>query len=348
MKTARIALFLGVLVSSLISGRAPLHAQPSSAQVSVDGNDKPWNQGVPLATREAAKDLFLEGNHLFNIPVYTRAAEKYIAALAMWKHPAFYFNLGLAQLNLGQDVEARGSLEQALKYGPEPLGPERFQEARKQLEDLTRKLGRIRVSCETPGAEIALDGVTLFTGPGTYEGWLTAKTHEITAKKRDYLAQARRLSVSPGQLQVLDVRLVTLSEAADTGRRWAVWKPWAVVAAGAAIGAAGGVVHALSGQKFADYDKGFQQQPCAMSGGCTPDQVTPALNAQLHGATREQQIAVGCYIAGSSVIAAGIMLLYLNRPRLPEREPTSSSTQIVTVVPAASTSMLGITLYVSH
>ena len=48
--------------------------------------------------------VFLEGNRLFKIPLFTRAAEKYIAAIEKWTHPALYFNLALTQLNLGQDL----------------------------------------------------------------------------------------------------------------------------------------------------------------------------------------------------------------------------------------------------
>ncbi|HEX2690676.1 MAG TPA: hypothetical protein VHN14_28865 [Kofleriaceae bacterium] len=143
----------------------------------------------------------MEGNRLFKIPLFGRAAEQYTAALRQWKHPAFYFNLALAQLNLGKDVEAHDSLEQALKYGEEPLGAERFQEAKKQLQEVERQLGRLHVTCQTLGAEVTLDGVLLFTGPGSYEGWVKAQDHEITAKNPDYLAQARRVTISPGKLR---------------------------------------------------------------------------------------------------------------------------------------------------
>lgn len=346
MKTARTALFLGVLVSSLALGRASLHAQPASAQVSVDGNDKPWNRGVPLTTREAAKDLFLEGNRLFNIPVYTRAAEKYLAALAMWKHPAFHFNLAITQLNLGQDVEARDSLEQAVRHGEEPLGPEQFKEARRQLHDVESHLGRIQISCQTQGAEVTLDGATLFTGPGSHERWVKVSTHEVTVKKPGYLSEARRVTVLAAKRHDIDLRLITLDEAADTGRRWATWKPRAVVAAGGAIAAASGVLHALAFRNFSSYDKGFSSLDCTKSIGCTKDQIGPTLNAQLSLATREQQFAVGGYIAGGSVVAAGVLLLYLNRPHVLEER--ASSSPAVVVSPTLSAGGFGIAVSVDR
>jgi tetratricopeptide (TPR) repeat protein len=229
-----------MIIAGLIQAPSPLRAQPAGAPpgdpstptgnepgpdddepVVIDDPDKPWTQGVSAEDRQAARELFLEGNRRFRIPLFAKAAEKYAAALARWKHPAFYFNLAVAQLNLGEDVEARENLERALEYGEEPLGAEQFQEAQRQLREVERQLGRIRVSCPTQGAEVTLDGVKLLTGPGSYEGWAKATPHEITAKKAGYLSEARQVAVTSGQLLEVELKLITLSEATDASRRWA-------------------------------------------------------------------------------------------------------------------------------
>ncbi len=353
VKTSNMLMFIGVLVFGLLSGRAPLYAQSTSAPTVVDGDDKPWNRGVPTESRETARALFLEGNRLFKIPLFSKAAEKYSAALATWKHPAFYFNLALAQLNLGQDVEARDNLEQALKQGEEPLGAEQFNEAKKQLQEVEGHLGRLRVSCQTQGAEVTLDGATLFIAPGSYQGWIKAKPHEITAKRAGYLSEAKRVVVAAGQLQDLELKLVTLSEAADTGRRWAVWKPWAVVAAGAALAATGGVFHALSARNFSAYDDGFLQLSCVtmpnrMSPGCARDDIPTTLNAQLNTARQQQTIAIGGYIAGGTMIATGVVLLYFNRLRLVEQGGIRPSVTDIGVFPAMSPDTLSMLLNISY
>lgn len=342
MKTARTALFLGVLVSNLVLDRASLHAQPATAQVAVEDNDNPWNRDVPLATREAAKDLFLEGNRLFNIPVYTRAAEKYLAALAMWKHPAFYFNLAITQLNLGQVLEAHDSLESTLKYGMQVLETDRYQEAQKQLREVESLLGRIHITCPTEGAEVTLDGTTLFTGPGTREEWVKATAHQITARRAAYVTQARQITIAAGKLETVNLTLTKLVE----DRPWMVWKPWAVVATGVAFAAAGGAFHALSSRKFAQYDDNFLTLPCA-SMGCKDDEIRPEMKAQLSRAQLERRLAYGGYIAGGSVIALGAVLVYLNRPHVVEQgSPDTHST--VAVVPAFSTDTVGVLVTVSR
>ncbi|HEX7992959.1 MAG TPA: tetratricopeptide repeat protein, partial [Streptosporangiaceae bacterium] len=287
VKIANLLICCAVAAGSL-AAPAVLHAQPVDAPNMAGGEDMPWNKGVPQATRAAAREVFLEGNRLFKIPLFSRAVEKYNEALDKWKHPAFYFNLAIAQINLGQWLEARENLEQALKYGPDPLRADRFEEAKKQLLEVQRHLGRIRVRSPTPGAEVTLDAVTLVTGPGQREVWVTASAHEVTAKKPDYGTQARRVAVGPGTQESVDLSLRKLVE----DRPWANWKPWAVVAAGAGVAAASGVLHGVSAHDFSTFDSEFAKLPCAAM-GCKQDQIDPALSSRLNRARLEQRIAVG-------------------------------------------------------
>jgi len=364
-----------VVITGLINHHASLRAQPvedpvptsntsvptgsgstatSDAPILLNDEDKPWNQGVSLEDRRSARELLLEGNRRFRIPLFTKAAERYVAALSKWKHPAFYFNLALAQLNLSLEVEARENLEHALQYGEEPLGVEQFQEAQKQLQEVERRLGRIRVSCRTPGAKVVLDGMTLFTGPGTYEGWAKAQDHEITARRPGYLFVAKQVTVSSGELQVVELKLITLSEAADASRRWTTWKPWLVIAAGGTIVTAAGLLQGVAARNFNAYNQAFPDLPCAdpqktNPPGCPKDDPgRMKLDDLLRRATRQQEVAVGGYLAGSSLVAAGVVLLYLNRPRLMERGAALSSVRNIAVVPAVSTDMVGISVTLSH
>lgn len=354
MKTANIAIFIGALAGCLIADLGSVHAQSPAASITLEGDNAPWNRGVPIAGREAARDLFLEGNRLFKIPLFTKAAKKYVAAIEKWKHPAFYFNLALAQLNLGQEVEAHENLKQAIQHGEEPLGVDQFHEAQKQLAELEHQLGRLRVSCPTAGAEVMLDGAPAFTGPGSYEAWVKPTTHEVSATRPDYLPKASRVTVRPGERKSLDVQLVALIDAEQT--RWARWKPWAVVATGAAVGLTSGGLHAISRQGFKTYDDGFLRSGCATpqtdvptaSSGCTDKQLGAPLSGRLRHAVLEQEIAVGGYIAAGALITAGAVLVYLNRPRLVEQDTADPPSLRVAIVPVVSVDMLGVAMTVSR
>jgi hypothetical protein len=359
VKTKTPWISIGVIACGLMAGSAPLYAEEPRAleggtaapaavggAVAAGSENEPWNRGVSEATREAARQVFLEGNRLFKIPLFAQAVEKYTEAIGKWRHPAFYFNLALAQLNLGQDVEAHDSLVEATRYGAAPLGVAELQEAKKQLAEIERRLGRLAVSCPTPGAEVTLDGVALLTGPGRREVWVKARAHEITAKQSEYVTQSKRVTVGPGAVQVIDLPLRKLLE----DRPFAVWTPWAVVGAGVAIAAAGGVFHGLSSRDFREYDRVFPTLSCA-SAGCTTAQIdeeSPGLNGRLDRARREQRLAIGGYLAGGAAIVAGTVLVYLNRPRLAEQEGAGPRGSGVALVPVVSGDTLGMLVTVSR
>jgi hypothetical protein len=88
--------------------------------------------------------------------------------------------------------------------------------------------------------------------------------------------------------------------------------------------------------------------PDPASPGCTKDEVPTALNNQLTLARREQAAAVGAYIVGGSLIAAGVVLLYLNQPRTAAQRDVGASARSVTVTPAVTADTLGILVRVSH
>jgi hypothetical protein len=346
VKTAHTRVALGIMIICMPCEAAWAQSpQPASdSAVTLREEDKPWNRGISRETQDAAEALFLEGNRLFRVPLFAQAAAKYTAALRTWQHPAFYFNLALAQLNLSEEVAARDNLERALRYGEDPLGAAQFREGQHHLRELERQLGQIRITCQTPGAVVTLDGVTVLTGPGIYQGWTTAKTHELTARGHEYLSESKQITVAPGALERVALKLVTLEEAADANRRWATWKPWALVGAGVAIAAGGGVFHALSARNFDSYDEEVLRLSCANEAmpGCRDEQIPPKLSDRLSRARQQQTIAVGGYIVGGAMVTAGIVMLYLNRPRLAEQQSPSSSGRHVVVAPALSSDMLGI------
>jgi len=343
VKTPHTSILLALVAVGLAYESAPLRAQPADAAVMAGAENTAWNRGVPAETRQAARDLFLEGNRLFKIPLFTQAADKYIAALGKWRHPAFYFNLAVTQLNLGQQLEAHQNLIQALKHGAQPLGDDRYAEAQKQLKEVESKLGRLRVSCPTEGAEVTLDGEPLFVGPGSREEWVKATAHQVTAKKLEYVTQAKRVAVAAGKLETLDLSLGKLIE----DRPWSAWKPWAVIGPGIALAAAGGVFHALSSRKFSEYDDNFLKLSCA-SKGCMDSEIRPGMKAQLDRARLDKRLAVGGYISGGSLIALGAVLLYMNRPHLKEQGARESSATGVAVVPTISADTLGVLITVSR
>jgi hypothetical protein len=143
---------------------------------------KPWSRGVPKAQREQARALFLEGNRYLDVPLFAQAAEKYLEALTLWAHPAFHFNLALAQLNLVQPVEAYESFGRALTYAPDGIAEDKQRLAQDYRQRLERQLGRIEVTCEQPGVAVTMDG------PAAGRAWCCrASTRSWPARTASFL-----------------------------------------------------------------------------------------------------------------------------------------------------------------
>jgi hypothetical protein len=266
---------------------------------------------VSLEVRAQARALFLEGNKLLKIPLFAEAADKYQQALALWPHPAFYYNLVIAQLNLVQPVEAYHSLEKALEHGPRTLGEQRYQQGLKYRAQLHKQLGFVTVRCDDEGAEVRLDGQLVLTGPGNYEAVLLPGGHQIVASKSGHVPEAREITLSPGQRMEVSLRL-RMPDRIETERYVPAWAPWLGMGAGVALISTGAYFDWRSSAGLSAYEDDFRAQ-CPF--GCT-DVEAPELAGQGSNTDAGERTAVGLYIAGGAVLMGSAIMIYVNRERV--------------------------------
>jgi tetratricopeptide (TPR) repeat protein len=299
---------------------APGAALDADAAQEEPAQTKPWSHGVPMAQREAARALFLEGNRYLDIPLFAQAAEKYQEALALWPHPAFHFNLALAQLNLVQPVEAYESFGRAMAHASDGIGEDKHRLAEDYRHRLEQRLGRIEVTCDEPGAEVTLDGRPLFVGPGRFSGVVLPGEHQIVASRAGFIPETRRIVVSAGERNA--VALVLQRPAHTVTERYLpAWIPWASLGLSAAVLGVGGYFDRSSQRSLAAFDA-LVTERCPR--GCTPD-IAPELPPRHASAERERHLAQGLYLTGGIVLAGSAVLLYLNRERVVSRpEPDDS------------------------
>jgi hypothetical protein len=332
IRPARAALFIMALALSC-AGTA--RAQPADAP---EDTEKPWNRGIPAEQRQAAREIFLAGNKLFNEALFAKAAEKFKEALALLPHPFIYYNLAVAQINLGQHLEAYQSLQSALQYGAEHLGDTKHQQAQSYLAMLEKQLARIEVVCAQPGAQVTLDGRILFDGPGTHEELVYAGEHQLVATRPGRVPDTRRVVLAPGQRVRVELDPL-LPGGMRRERRWAEWKPWAVAGAGAALGLAGGALHWRSAHNFGAFGEELRTRGCATPSedagvfmGCPASAITGELDSMLDSARWQRRIAIGSYIAASATVTTGLVLVYLNRARLVSVEPGAPASSFIPYV----------------
>ncbi|MCG8419775.1 MAG: PEGA domain-containing protein [Proteobacteria bacterium] len=330
-------------VSAPSESSAPVRGHAST----VDAGDgetsvKPWNRGVSREQRKVARQIFLDGNRLLEIPSFRRAADQYRRALELWPHPAFYYNLTIAQLNLVQPIEAYRSLAEALRYGVAPLGPDKHAQALEYRARLDEQLGRVVIVCDERGAEVTLDGREVLTGPGSVDIVVMPGGHQLVARKPGRRTQTERFALSAGDSTRIEV-VLPVPGRVHTERYIAAWVPWASVAASAAVLIGAGYLDRRSARVIEHFDGEFSVRCRAR--GCTEGEV-PELADELERAELERDVSIGMYVVGGAALVGSAVLLYLNRERVVQQpgqdESPGQAGQSVAVAPMVSRQSMGL------
>ena len=274
--------------------------------------DKPWERGVSNADQDIARRLTSEGVRAAADSRWPIAASKFLEALKHWDHPRIHYNLIEPLVMLDRPLDAYRHIAKALAHGREGLGPEKYREALVQQKQLAGRIAVVTISCDVPGAAVALDGEPLFTAPGKRKLTLVPGTHVVVATKEGYFQATRSIVVIGGKTTATRIELVKLSAGKTIyQRRFRSWLPWSVVGAGALVGFAGLGFRTLAGSNFDQYDSRILSE-CNPS--CTLDE------AAEHGQLKDRGELYNAAAATSLVVAGGLLvtgftLVFLNRSR---------------------------------
>jgi hypothetical protein len=157
-----------------------------------------------------AQALLVEGSALYRNGEYAAALAKFEAAYAVFPSPKLWFNIGQANRDLDRPVRALDAFERYLSGVPD-APPDMAADARASVADLQKKLGRLRIDCETPGAEISLDGKPIGTAPLPDAIWATLGRHQVTASSAGFAPAIEGVDVVAGGLHKVGLRLAALA-----------------------------------------------------------------------------------------------------------------------------------------
>jgi tetratricopeptide (TPR) repeat protein len=310
----------------LIALVASLSASTVVAQPEEPGpGEKPWAEGVSEERQANALELFRTGNDLFERSEYREALEHYREAIDVWEHPAIFYNIAVCLVHLDQPLLAYDNLQKALEHGMAPLGNAVFTQAKTYEKLLANQIGSLAVSCTQKDVVVTVDGVELLRCPGTAKRRLTPGKHQVVGNKEGFIPHTSSVTVLPAEgvemnLSLFAIQAITL-QGQSLDRRWPAWRPWAVLAAGAAIVAVGVPFQLASDSNFKDYDAAIAD--LCQTQGCTPDDIPQDVaDMQSRGRT-QNRLAVSAWIAGGTIAAAGLALVLVNQPRVTDKPSTT-------------------------
>ena len=244
---------LVIAVALLLSGAVGPGQAWAQATADSGSEPKPWFDGVDMEQAKKARQIFLEGNKLLKFPDYVAAAEKYKAALELWDHPAFHYNLATVQYHLVRLVEAYKSLQQAMCHGQGPMSDGQYRSGIELKKRLERQLGHIEIVCEQPAVKVTLDGEHVFTGKRRYQEVVLPGPHQLTGTKAGHESSIHDVVLKPDEKVTIHVRLRKQARL-EYRRRWSQWFPYAVLGTGTLFVASAGYFDRTSTERFDQFD----------------------------------------------------------------------------------------------
>ena len=297
----------------------------------VRADDKPWAANVSAADQQQALGLYNDGNQLFEDGAYSKALEKYQAALAIWDHPKIHYNAAVCLINLDRTVEAYEELQRALKYGDAPFDAAMYKQAQTYQHLLSGKVAELELQLNQDGAEVSLDGKVVLRQPGsTSMHVLAGEPHKLVAEKQSYETQTKEVRLAPGEKTTLVIELHLLPSKGHLVRRWAKWKPWAILAGAGAVAIAGGALAVKGYYDIKSYDDEVGKLWAANMSA--PPMPAKSYVDQKDSGVTLSHIGVPAAIAGGALAATGFVMILMNQPHL------------VTVAPAIGKEQTGVSI----
>ena len=196
----KVSLSALVVCCTLAAGAA---AAPAPAQPASDNQAKARAQG-----------LLSEGTTAYGHGDYATALDKFTAAYRIFPSPKLWFNIGQANRDLGRPVDAVEAFDRFLTDA-EDAPAETLAEARRSAAELKTKLGQIKVTCMTDGAEITVDGKQVGSAPLGNMIWTTPGRHQVAAQQVGFSPAIEDVTAVAGKAVVvnLDLRPIDLRAA---------------------------------------------------------------------------------------------------------------------------------------
>ena len=154
--------------------------------------------------KERARVLFREANKLYSRGMYLDALQKYRDARALYPSFKIDLNIGATLDALGRRTEAAAFIERFLVQSANAPA-EIIDAARARLEELRKKLARVKVTSLVQGATLWVDGKAVGTTPFELPVYLEPGLHAFKLERAGHEPVSRDLDLGAGEQATLDL-----------------------------------------------------------------------------------------------------------------------------------------------
>lgn len=249
-------------------------------------------------SKAKAQVLLKDGAQSYRQGAYSDALEKFDQAYAIFPSPKLLINIGQANRELGRTVEAVDAFEKYL-FLSDDASPDLIAEAKRSVNELAPKIGKLLIDCGVADAEIAVDGRVVGKAPLADMVRVSPGRHQVTATHSTMIPVVQSVEVAAGTVQTVAIRPRGLAEAAPVTQvpptpspsvdlqaarpaspapsdGWWLGRKWTWVAAGSTVvfvGAAA-IAGSMMQSKYDDLRTSCGKAAGANWTGCSSDQVS--------------------------------------------------------------------------
>ena len=164
-------------------------------------------------SKARAQVLLKDGAQFYRQGAYADALEKFDQAYAIFPSPKLLINIGQANRELGRVVEAVDAFERFLSLSSD-ASPDLIAEAKRSVNELGPKIGKLLIDCGVADAEIAVDGRVVGKAPLADMVRVSPGRHQVTATQATMIPVVQGVEVAAGTVQTVSIRPRSLTEAA--------------------------------------------------------------------------------------------------------------------------------------
>lgn len=275
---------------------------------------------------EEASARFRSGVAFFKDKDFAAAQVEFKRAYELVPNYSVLFNLGQTARELKDYASALAAFEKYLEEGGAKIPAPRRKDVTAYVEELARKVGRVKVVASVDGAEIAIDDVTVGVSPLAASVVVNVGRHKLSATSTGYTPTQRVVDVA-GMTETpvsLDLTKIEVNVPVVVPPPVAPPKPgtpalaWVMLGTTAAVGIAAGVTGGL-----AVSSRGALKDALATYPG------NPAAITAAQGKTRT--LAITTDVLGGITVAAAIttVVIFVTAPKsAPKAEKATVSLDV--------------------
>lgn len=163
-------------------------------------------QAVGDADREAAKERFARGVERMRAQDFVGAAEQFEKAYEIAPFAVILYNLGIAYDKLDRPIEAVDALQKVID-APGNLRADRVARAKEIVAEQNKRIGRLLVTVDQPGAEVRIDGNGVGNTPLPGPHPVGAGTHFLVVLKSGFAPFRKEVKVAGQATETVSVTL---------------------------------------------------------------------------------------------------------------------------------------------